>query len=1019
MATWKIIPDPSEAIETQHKPFLKSRKFFAVDDSGSTAGAILRQQRAFVEYLHSHYINPGNAVALWGSSCDKPTQKFDTINWTSGHGGTQPSTILQNSVALTTIKTSDVWFLLTDGEIWDGDVHRLADLATQHDVLNVPLVFVITGAKGTTPSATNISVGISFFASAEDTLILFKETATGKIYVIAGKGCFKPLVGQSEAAKDLDSWDDVHVFADEADFFTRCGWADVRIVEAECRRGFSGGVSLGPEWEEREGNHVQVDLDLLLKAGSLSDEDLSSVLSGDAFDTLALAYKTRSRIGELRAFVQKQKTEQVAPKLEDVAGAVDILAQMRAPSTSREQRNNLQQHLREAHIKNREHYQTAISEFAGSGKEQKLKQRNQLVDAALRSLASIEAADFSASILSRKSNRARRADTVASSPIDMANLDLDAPSCRGFCHICCSSDSVLSICFKEAPEPDAAEDNTTDFALNFPLAAGALPRNVELVSSQNICFQCALLVPEGRSIYQECLTAVVPAVLYAGGNKKYIDEQLYRGLTNGLTTGAAGIAQLFMAVIRGVMEKSWAGGGGGGDGAVETIDDVHDEVGQRRRTFEWMLDHFVGHTFTREDFKEGDWVAFPKALEWVARDFEANGLSSFAVTYPQLGFENLLALGSYTGAFEEDILGRMQSAKTVYSVAAKYLSEIQGARDTKWKQKYCEVIYRDFNSFMVPVDQGADSLVTNAETFRERLSACLDQTLNVDASETIMRKVQLILFWLLFNRSSHCTAQTLFKRYTETYPLAPSVLNPKLVVPEPECTVILLSLFATQSAHLIDPVAASKHVGLIPFANPFGASVLGCGATGCSESFCDLTKPEDVNSKSVIAIRDARRKHLVEVFGIRGRFEDSQTGLPESSPPLITMPPTSVHTNLHISIARHWAEQTQEQKKKILVDNEDEKEVFIRGVREELCRDGRGDVFQKGLDGHTKASLPSFFKVLRKALDMLGRGGEGVEAFEHEFEENNTLEGKVRWEMEAGGLEQALVCRGVEAVSLE
>jgi hypothetical protein len=1014
MATWKIIPDPSEAIQTQHKLFLQSRKFFAVDDSGSTAGAILRQQRAFVEYLHSHYTNPGDAVALWGSSCDAPAQNFSTINWTSGHGGTQPSTILQNSAALTTIKTSDVWFLLTDGEIWGGDVHRLADLATQHDVLNVPLVFVITGGKGTTPSATNISVGISFFASAQDTLILFKETATGKIYVIAGKGCFQPLVGQSEAAKDLESWEDVPVFADEADFFTCCGSVDVRIVEAECRRGFAKGVSLGSEWEEREGDRVQVDLDLLLKAGSLSDEDLSSVLSDEAFDTLAIAYKTRSCIAELRAFVQRQKIEQIAPKLEDVAGATDILAQMGTLSTAEEQRKNLQQHLREAHIKNREHYQTAISSFTGSDKEKKLKKRNQLVDAALRSLASIEAADFSASILSRKSNRARRADTVDSTPIDLANLDLDAPSCRGFCHICCGEDEVLSICFKAAPAPDAAEDNTTDFALNFPLAAGAFTRNVDLVSSQNICFQCALLVPEGRSIYQECLTAVVPAVMYAGGNKKYINEQLYLGLTNGLATGAAGIAQHFMAVLRGVMEKRWAGGGG--DGAVETIDDGHDEVGQRRRTFQWMLDHFVGHTFTREDFKEGDWVAFPKALEWVARDFEANGLSSFAVTYPQLGFGNLLALGSYTGAFGEDILGRMHSAKTVYSVAAKYLSEMQGARDTKWKQKYCELIYRDCNGFMVPVDQGADSLVTDAETFKKRLSACLDQTPSLDASEIIMRKVQLILFWFLFNRSSHCTAQTLFKRLAEMYPLAPSVLNPKLVVPEPECTAILLSIFATQSAPLINPTLASLHEGLIPFANPFGASVLHCGATGCSEVFCDLTKPEDVTSKSVNAIRDARRKHLVEVFGIRGRFEDSQTGLPESSPPLITLPPTSVHTNLHISIARHWAEQTQDQKKSIL-DDGGEREVFVRGVREELCRDGRGDVFQKGLDGHTRASLSSFFKVLRKALDMLGKGGEGVEAFEHGFEEN-TLEGKVRWEMEAGELEQELVQRGVEAVSL-
>jgi hypothetical protein len=1010
MASWKIIPDPFETIQIQYTPFLQSRKFFAVDDSGSTAGAILRQERAFVERLHDSHLNPADTIALWGSSCDTPTQKFDSVSWKSVHGGTQPSEILQNTSALDTIKSSDVWFLLTDGEIWNGDVHRLADLATQHDVLNVPLVFVITSGKGKTPSATNISVGISFFASCQDTLILFKDAETGKIYVIAGKGCFQTLVGQSEAAKDLESWDDMPVFEDEAKLFAHCKELRIQVVAVESRRGFTKGVSLGAEWEAREGDGVQIDLDLLPKAGLLSDEDLFSTLSNDAFDTLALAYKTRSRIADLRTFVQKQKIEQVSPKLEDVAGAADILAQMGASSTIEEHRKTLQQHLREAHTRNREHYHTAITLFAGSDKEKKLKKRNALVDAALRSLASIEAAGFNAEILSRKSNRARRAETVDSALIDTVELDLDAPACRGFCLVCCGEDEVLSICLK-APEPDAAEDNTTDFALNFPLAAGASSKNVNLVSSQNICFQCALLVPEGRSIYQEHLTAVIPAVQYARSNKKYVNEQLYFGLTAGLATGAAGIAQLFMAILRDVMKKSWAGGGG--DGAVETVDG-HDEVGQRRKTFQWMLDQFLEHTFTREDFKEtGSWVAFPKALEWVARDFEANGLSSFAVTYPQVGFENLLSLGSYTGAFEEDVLNRLHSAKVVYSVAAKYLSELQKAKDQEWKQKYCEVIYRDFNGFMVPVDQGAHSLITDAATFGKRLTACLNQPTKIDCSETVMRKVQLILFWLL-NRNGHSTAQTFFKSLIEVYPMAPAVLNPSITVPEHECRSTLLSLFATQSAVLINPIAASKHVGLIPFANPFGASVLHCGAEGCSESFCTLTKSEDVNAKSVNAIRDARRKHLVEVYGIRGRFENSLTGLPESSLPLTAMPPTSVHTNLHISIVEHWAAQTQEQRRAIVAD-EASREEFVVGVRERLCKYGRGDVFQKGLDGQTRALLPSLFVVLKSALERLGRGGEEVEAFEHNFEEH-TLEGKVRWEMEAGDLS---VCQAVSAVSLE
>ncbi|KAL5114799.1 hypothetical protein ACEQ8H_007292 [Pleosporales sp. CAS-2024a] len=94
----------------------------------------------------------------------------------------------------------------------------------------------------------------------------------------------------------------------------------------------------------------------------------------------------------------------------------------------------------------------------------------------------------------------------------------------------------MSMCFKELAEPDKAEDNTTDFALNFPLAAGAALKNVDVVSSQHICFQRALLAPAGESIYREPLVAVIPALQYHGSNKKYINEQLYLALTARLAT---------------------------------------------------------------------------------------------------------------------------------------------------------------------------------------------------------------------------------------------------------------------------------------------------------------------------------------------------------------------------------------------------------------------------------------------------------------------------------------------------
>ncbi|KAF2031516.1 hypothetical protein EK21DRAFT_88012 [Setomelanomma holmii] len=1004
MTNWKIVPEPSDDSKIEYTPFLRSRKFFAIDDSGSTAGSILRQERAFADAFWASHSNINDSVALWGNWCDVPTKDTTNVRWISRHGGTQPSTILKSQAALDAVKDSDVWFLLTDGEIWDGEVAQLAEMALSKDVLNVPLVFLITGSRGKTPSKTNISVGISFFASCQDTLILFKETATGKIYVIAGKGCFASL-GGSAAAQDLESWDDLQLFEDEAAFFDHCERLEIQVTKAETRVESAKGISLGAEWEERQEGPVRIDLDLLPKSGLLLDDDLFGLLAEEAFDTLAVAYKTRSRIAELRALIQKQKIEQVAPKLEDVAGAAGILIELGRPGTIESARKTLQEQLRAAHATNRLQYQKTIKDFADSKKEQNMKRRNQLVDAALRSLASIEAAGFNADILSRKSNRARRAGVVDTAAIDIDKLDLDAPSYKGFCLVCCGEDEVMSICFKEL-DADDLEDNTTDFALNFPLASGASAKNINLVSSQNICFQCASLGPEGRSIYNEELSAVIPTVQYDASNKKYVNDQLYSALTARLATGAAGIAQLFMAILLELLRtKTWAGASLGEN---EPSTDEQHETRQRRETFQWMLDQLVQNTWTREDFKEtGAWVKFPGALTWVEEDFEKHGLASFIVTYPVSGFTNLLALGTSLGEFSESQVRRVKSAKVLHSIASRYLAELQivlqaSVSDEHWKQKYLEVLYQDFNGPLVPRDQGSASLVTSTGIFCERLAACIATT-EMQIDNDTMRKVQLMLFWLLFKQRDHCTAQTFFTRLRDSEPLARAVLDTRLTVPNTESANALLGIFAIQDAQLINPTAAQKHSGLIPFVNPFGASVLHCGAAGCNKIFCALTNPAEITEKSIYAIRDARTKHLIDVFGIKSRFETSPTGLPERPDTHAGHPPTSIHVNLHISIAREWSAHSPKQRKAILNNENGAQDEFVVNVRRRLCSEGRGNIFQEGMDEETRVLLPSFFEVLGRAMRREEKGrdeeGEGVEGYEIDWD-GNTLMGKVRWELE-------------------
>ena len=98
----------------------------------------------------------------------------------------------------------------------------------------------------------------------------------------------------------------------------------------------------------------------------------------------------------------------------------------------------------------------------------------------------------------------------------------------------------------------SVEDNTTDFALNFPPAAARSKQNKDMISSQAVCFQCAVLFE--RSIYQEIVVARLPAVGFSGPNKAYVVNQLCFGLTAGLKTGISGVVQLFAGIVDQTLE---------------------------------------------------------------------------------------------------------------------------------------------------------------------------------------------------------------------------------------------------------------------------------------------------------------------------------------------------------------------------------------------------------------------------------------------------------------------------------
>ncbi|KAF2492077.1 hypothetical protein BU16DRAFT_491412 [Lophium mytilinum] len=1000
--SWKIVPDPSDS-QVEYTSFINSRSFFAVDASGSAGfnnNSVLNSERAFVESVP---VNQEARVAKWGQECDAPSS-LTAINWKADHGGTTPSSILKKKEALECIQKSDCWFLLTDGQVFGSDVNQLAELAMEHHVLSVPVVFLIAGSRGSTPETTDISVGISFFANSHDTLILFKEVETGRIYIIAAKGCFSVLNTRA-SARNLSSWDEIAKFKNEAEFFKHCRSLDISVPKYEFRKKLPKGVNLGPEWEKAHHGPVYVDLDQLVKAGALPDDELFSLLAEEAFNNLCIAYKIRRRIAELRPFIAKHKSQQVTPQLEDVAGAAVIISDMGDEGITPSQKKELQERLREAHAKNREHYQEKVATFSSSPEVQAVRKRNQLVDAALRQLTEIESSGFTAEILARSSNRARRAAVVSSdSTLALANLDFDVPSYKGYCLVCCGDEEVMSISLKVL-EPEETAANTADFALNFPLAAGRSPRNLELVSSQNVCFQCALLGPSGLSIYKERLSGILPCLAYEGSNKKYINQQLYLALTGGLQTGASGLSQLFMTILeQTVKTKSWAGSMLQ-DGNASA--DEQNEAVQRRSTFLWMLTSMLKSTRCRQTFSEvGDWVSFPEALKWAAEDFEQNGVASFVITYPIKGFMQLLSFGSKSGAFSDNLIRTLKISKVLYSISTLFLGQLLNDRsgEASWRQKFSSLIYREFNAPLIPKDLGgSQSLVREPEQFWVQLLACLSQEVELldawmpEEQLKIMGRIQILVYWLLSEQKAHTSAQNFFKNTRHNHPIATAVLDPQSALPAAVVAAILLAPFLSEDRQDINPELVAIHSGLPPFSTPFGPSVLHCGFDRCHASFIPTT-PMEVNLRSLQQIRDARAEHLVQVFGIRGGgFEESKTGLPSVTPN--TGPPSSRHINLHSGVVRTWAALTTEERRVIATGPGEAFDAFVEKSRKQICETWRGDVFNSDIQRDIRAIIPNFFEALKEALRRENAEDcEDVAAYEHDFDKNK-LEFKVKYEL--------------------
>ncbi|KAI4157193.1 MAG: hypothetical protein LQ342_008472 [Letrouitia transgressa] len=444
-STWKKSRDNKTKV-SQTKLLNYARKFFTVDASGSTMGNIINKEAVMVHELSG---NLEDSVTKWGSSCDRPIL-LKTIPypdgsqsnryWFGDRGGTYPETILEQDAAIQRIRQCNLWYLMTDGEVRNRDVQALTNLSNSEHLTNVPVCIVIFGNKTSSPALTNVSVGIPFYVSATEAMILFKDIKSDQIWVIASKGIFSSLSNATNEL-DLSSWENLACFKNEEDL--KRSTLQIEITAAEDRIDTSA-VSLGPEW-----NHnmkVLVDVDALLQQQKIDGADLARLLKEDTFQQLALVCKIRNQLTGLRDLISRHKQQRVAVTFKDLHGASVVLKKIRTKKLGREELNQLESQLRDAHAANRRTYE--FQRNHPSNEVRQADETNRLIDRALAILANLERSEYTADILDRKSNRARRADLLSRQDAAIHYLTLDlsrGDAYRSTCNICCGEDQIMSV----------------------------------------------------------------------------------------------------------------------------------------------------------------------------------------------------------------------------------------------------------------------------------------------------------------------------------------------------------------------------------------------------------------------------------------------------------------------------------------------------------------------------------------------------------------------------------------------
>jgi hypothetical protein len=542
------VVDPRLVSTTPKVPLFRQGKIsIAVDVSGSTYGSVIQAEIKAIRSICSLFpsaLRSAIKILPWSDQTEAPSS-LDDIDELDSNGGTDPSCLLDDDACRYELQNSSFWFLMTDGDILEGEVRKFATNLVNYGLHGLASVVAIFGERESLPSKCNISVGLSVFATSPHCAFLYTDVETGYTYILQTKGCFSALLPKGTTNPKLGPntlWTEL----------PRTSYENLSRVPIPPPQSVS-------KDEVILGDNSKINLSALLSNPSINEQIVSLILDNEEnMKTIALTAKVKGQSEQFQKWLDSvEKTNEDAlnphrierPQADEKSTLLtEVMGNLMVSGTPNDNLLEVQKELREANARDLEALDSLIHRTESISHHRKSSEFR----ARQISMGSIQVAEDNIGSVGYQDeeqrqvhfgppNSTRRLDPIRQSGDHGVHVRSDSLMNPGFqkpkiqkdyyngqCMLCASSQHVIALLLRKPP--DDQHPATTNFpqpesfsGLLFPMTMGNYPET-DIISPLLACDPCSFgIVKKGWMPSGEKIIAALPLVSFSKNRAAWVE----------------------------------------------------------------------------------------------------------------------------------------------------------------------------------------------------------------------------------------------------------------------------------------------------------------------------------------------------------------------------------------------------------------------------------------------------------------------------------------------------------------